>query len=112
MDTESDATADQTLTDIPEKTTANNETKMDMVQPAPAVDPWIHLATPAALPSPPMIATMATARYVPPIRFSQQYVSDWQWAAMAAALKAYNFPPLPPGMVCPEHHWRHYPQPL
>uniref|UniRef100_A0A915KQ82 Uncharacterized protein n=1 Tax=Romanomermis culicivorax TaxID=13658 RepID=A0A915KQ82_ROMCU len=64
MDTELNATptADQILIDIPEETTTGNETAMDMVQPAPALNPLIYLATPAALPSPPMIATVATAR--------------------------------------------------
>uniref|UniRef100_A0A915JQU0 Uncharacterized protein n=1 Tax=Romanomermis culicivorax TaxID=13658 RepID=A0A915JQU0_ROMCU len=63
MDTEAEATAtsDQTLTDIPKETNVNSKTAMDEAQPAPAIDPSIHLAMPAALPSPSMIATVATA---------------------------------------------------
>uniref|UniRef100_A0A915L5B3 Uncharacterized protein n=1 Tax=Romanomermis culicivorax TaxID=13658 RepID=A0A915L5B3_ROMCU len=112
MDTKPYATAraDKTLTDIREETTAETKTAMNVVHSPPALDPSIYLAMPSVLPSPPMIATVATARFVPPIRFSQQYVSDSQWATMVVALKAYNFLPPPHGMVCPEHHWRDYPQ--
>uniref|UniRef100_A0A915HGH7 Uncharacterized protein n=1 Tax=Romanomermis culicivorax TaxID=13658 RepID=A0A915HGH7_ROMCU len=65
MDTQAEATAtsDQTLTDILEETTTNNEAAMDVCQPAPAVDPSIYLTTPMALISPLMIATVATARF-------------------------------------------------
>uniref|UniRef100_A0A915I1E4 Uncharacterized protein n=1 Tax=Romanomermis culicivorax TaxID=13658 RepID=A0A915I1E4_ROMCU len=65
MDTEPYATAmmDKTLTNIPEETTTDNETAMDLVHPARAVDPSIYLAMLAALPSPPMIATVATTRF-------------------------------------------------
>uniref|UniRef100_A0A915IEJ7 Uncharacterized protein n=1 Tax=Romanomermis culicivorax TaxID=13658 RepID=A0A915IEJ7_ROMCU len=62
MDTKAEATAisDQTLTYILQETSTNNET---VVQPIPAIDPSIYLATPVALPSSLMIATVATARF-------------------------------------------------
>uniref|UniRef100_A0A915IAC7 Uncharacterized protein n=1 Tax=Romanomermis culicivorax TaxID=13658 RepID=A0A915IAC7_ROMCU len=104
MDTKPHAPADQTLTDIPEETTTDNETRIDMVQTAPAVNPSIYLARPRALPSPPMIA-----RYAPPMFYP---LPDLQWTAMVATFKAYNFLPQPPGMVCAVHHWRDYPQSL
>uniref|UniRef100_A0A915HZD0 Antifreeze protein n=1 Tax=Romanomermis culicivorax TaxID=13658 RepID=A0A915HZD0_ROMCU len=63
--------SDKTLTKIPEETTADAKTLMDVVQPMPAVDPSIHLATPMVLPSPLMITTVATARYIPPVHFWQ-----------------------------------------
>uniref|UniRef100_A0A915K0Y6 Uncharacterized protein n=1 Tax=Romanomermis culicivorax TaxID=13658 RepID=A0A915K0Y6_ROMCU len=44
--------SDHTLTDIPTETTTDNITAMDVVPPAPAIDPSIYLATPVALPSP------------------------------------------------------------
>uniref|UniRef100_A0A915IQ21 Uncharacterized protein n=1 Tax=Romanomermis culicivorax TaxID=13658 RepID=A0A915IQ21_ROMCU len=64
VDTEAKAIAnsDRTLTDIPEETPTDNKTAIDVVQLRPAIDPLIYLAMPAALPSPPMIATMDTAR--------------------------------------------------
>uniref|UniRef100_A0A915JTE5 Uncharacterized protein n=1 Tax=Romanomermis culicivorax TaxID=13658 RepID=A0A915JTE5_ROMCU len=101
--------SDQILTDIPEETTVDTKADMDVVQPAPAIDPSIYSTTPMALPSPLMIATVATARYIPPVRFSKQFVSDSQWATLAAALKAYGCPPLLSGMLFPEHYWRYYP---
>uniref|UniRef100_A0A915KEG3 Uncharacterized protein n=1 Tax=Romanomermis culicivorax TaxID=13658 RepID=A0A915KEG3_ROMCU len=75
----------------------------------PAVDPSIHLAMPLALPSPPMIPTVATASYIPPVRFWQKYISDSQSFSLAAALDAYGFPAPPPHMLFPEHHWQDNP---
>uniref|UniRef100_A0A915J935 Uncharacterized protein n=1 Tax=Romanomermis culicivorax TaxID=13658 RepID=A0A915J935_ROMCU len=72
MDTETTTTTDQTLTDIPEESTVDQSTSIDVVriEPAtmmpamvPAVDPQIYLATPAVLPRPPIIATVAAARF-------------------------------------------------
>uniref|UniRef100_A0A915IC05 Uncharacterized protein n=1 Tax=Romanomermis culicivorax TaxID=13658 RepID=A0A915IC05_ROMCU len=86
---------EETLTDIPEETITDQSTAMDITpqepavvapQPAPAVDPRIHLATPVVLPGPPMITTVAAASYIAPVHFSQQIISDSQWQALAAAL--------------------------
>uniref|UniRef100_A0A915K8F1 Uncharacterized protein n=1 Tax=Romanomermis culicivorax TaxID=13658 RepID=A0A915K8F1_ROMCU len=93
------------LTDILEETTTDNMMAMDIASqepgmevalPAPTMDPPLYLVTPAVLPGPPMICTIATARYVPPVRFSQQIISDNQWNALATILKLYNFSPPPP----------------
>uniref|UniRef100_A0A915KDK2 Uncharacterized protein n=1 Tax=Romanomermis culicivorax TaxID=13658 RepID=A0A915KDK2_ROMCU len=71
MDTRMNTTtSDQMLTDIPEDTTTDNATAIDIAPPMPAmdivpspppVDPSIYLATPGMLPGPPMIATVAAA---------------------------------------------------
>uniref|UniRef100_A0A915LBD1 Uncharacterized protein n=1 Tax=Romanomermis culicivorax TaxID=13658 RepID=A0A915LBD1_ROMCU len=118
MDAENNTTtAEQTLTNIPKESTIDQSTSMDVVPaeltaiappPAPAVDPRIYLATMAILSEPPIMATVAAARYSAPVRFSQQIISDPQWQALAAALTAYHFPSPPPGMLFPEHHWMDY----
>uniref|UniRef100_A0A915K4G6 Uncharacterized protein n=1 Tax=Romanomermis culicivorax TaxID=13658 RepID=A0A915K4G6_ROMCU len=66
---------------------------MDEAQPAPAIDPSIHLAMPAASPSPSMIATVATARF--PMGDSGRHPQ--------------SFPPPLFSILFPEHHWRDYP---
>uniref|UniRef100_A0A915IFW9 Uncharacterized protein n=1 Tax=Romanomermis culicivorax TaxID=13658 RepID=A0A915IFW9_ROMCU len=121
MDSETTPTTDQMLTDIPQESTLDQSTSMDIVpaEPAtmmpatvPTVDLGIYLATPAVLTGPPIIATFAAARYSAPVRFSQHIISDSQWQAMAKALAVYHFPPPPPSMLFPEHHWRDYPDAL
>uniref|UniRef100_A0A915IAX4 Uncharacterized protein n=1 Tax=Romanomermis culicivorax TaxID=13658 RepID=A0A915IAX4_ROMCU len=96
-------TSDKTLTNIPEQTSADAQTLNDVVP--QAVDPSIYLATPPALPSLPMTATVATAMYIPPVHISHQYISDSQSTALAAALRAYGFPAPLPHMLFPENHW-------
>uniref|UniRef100_A0A915I6P8 Uncharacterized protein n=1 Tax=Romanomermis culicivorax TaxID=13658 RepID=A0A915I6P8_ROMCU len=96
-------TSDKTLTNIPERASADAQTSIDVVP--QAVDPSIYLATPAALPSLPMTATVAPARYIPPVHISHQYISDSQSAALAAALKAYGFAAPLPYMLFHKHHW-------
>uniref|UniRef100_A0A915IEJ8 Uncharacterized protein n=1 Tax=Romanomermis culicivorax TaxID=13658 RepID=A0A915IEJ8_ROMCU len=72
MDTETTTTTDQMLTVIPEESTVDQSMSMDIVpiEPAttlppivPTIDPQIYLATPAVLPRPPIIATVAAARF-------------------------------------------------
>uniref|UniRef100_A0A915IPV6 Uncharacterized protein n=1 Tax=Romanomermis culicivorax TaxID=13658 RepID=A0A915IPV6_ROMCU len=117
MDAKTNTTTDQTLTNIAEETTANQSTTMDVppqeppavvVPPATAMDSCISLGTPAVLPGGPMMATVAATRYIAPVRFSQQIISDAQWQALAAALTTYHFLWPPPGMLFPEHHWMDY----
>uniref|UniRef100_A0A915HUL3 Uncharacterized protein n=1 Tax=Romanomermis culicivorax TaxID=13658 RepID=A0A915HUL3_ROMCU len=67
-------TPEQMLTDIPEESTVDQSTSMDvaLIEPAatilttaPAVDPRIYLATPPVLPGPRIIATVAAASTTP-----------------------------------------------
>uniref|UniRef100_A0A915IPW3 Uncharacterized protein n=1 Tax=Romanomermis culicivorax TaxID=13658 RepID=A0A915IPW3_ROMCU len=76
MDTQMTTTTNQMLTDIPQESTVDQSRSMDVVpiEPAttmpatvPPVDPPIYLATLAVLPRPPIIATIAAARYSAPI---------------------------------------------
>uniref|UniRef100_A0A915IIM8 Uncharacterized protein n=1 Tax=Romanomermis culicivorax TaxID=13658 RepID=A0A915IIM8_ROMCU len=71
MDAQRNTTTDQMLSDIPKESTVDQSTSMDVVcaEPptmlpsmAPTVDPRIYLATPAILPGPQIIATVAAAR--------------------------------------------------
>uniref|UniRef100_A0A915IJR9 Uncharacterized protein n=1 Tax=Romanomermis culicivorax TaxID=13658 RepID=A0A915IJR9_ROMCU len=110
METEVNTTTlDQMLTDIPEETTANNITPMDVASPTPAMDPSLYLGMPAVLPGSTMIPTVAAARYIPPVRFSQHIISDTQYNSLAAARKGYSFLPPPPGTLFLKHHWGNYP---
>uniref|UniRef100_A0A915IR45 Uncharacterized protein n=1 Tax=Romanomermis culicivorax TaxID=13658 RepID=A0A915IR45_ROMCU len=113
-DTKADtmATSDHTLTDIAEETPADKVTAIDIAPLMPTIDPSIYVATLVVLSSPLMIATVAATWYIPPVIFLQQIISDTQCATLAAILKAFNFLTPLPGMVCPEHHWHDYPQPL
>uniref|UniRef100_A0A915ICI1 Uncharacterized protein n=1 Tax=Romanomermis culicivorax TaxID=13658 RepID=A0A915ICI1_ROMCU len=97
--------SDKTLTNVPKKATADIETIIDVA--SPAVDPTRYLVTPAAMPGQPMIAT-AAAKYIPPIYFLQQYISESQSTTLASMLKAYGFWASSPIMLSPEHHWRDY----
>uniref|UniRef100_A0A915IWD9 Uncharacterized protein n=1 Tax=Romanomermis culicivorax TaxID=13658 RepID=A0A915IWD9_ROMCU len=60
--------SEKMLTDIPKENTTDAGTMMDAVLPGP---PSIYLAMSTALLSPPMIPTVAIARYIPPVRFLQ-----------------------------------------
>uniref|UniRef100_A0A915I7P7 Uncharacterized protein n=1 Tax=Romanomermis culicivorax TaxID=13658 RepID=A0A915I7P7_ROMCU len=120
-DTKRTSTTDQMSTDIPKESTISQSMLMGVapVEPTatlpltvPAVDPRIYLATLAILLGPPIIASIAAARYSALVRFWQQIISDHQWDALAPALTAYHFPPPPPGMLFPEHHWMDYPDTL
>uniref|UniRef100_A0A915JFT2 Uncharacterized protein n=1 Tax=Romanomermis culicivorax TaxID=13658 RepID=A0A915JFT2_ROMCU len=100
-------TAEQTLTNIPEESTVDQSTSMDVVpaepaitapQPAPAVDPHIYLATPAILPRPLIIATVAAAKS--------------SMASIGRSPHRVSLPPPPPSMLFPEHHWMDYPDVL
>uniref|UniRef100_A0A915JH50 Uncharacterized protein n=1 Tax=Romanomermis culicivorax TaxID=13658 RepID=A0A915JH50_ROMCU len=116
MDAETNTTTDQMLTDIPGESTINQSTSMDVMpaEPAmilpltvPALDPPIYLVTPAILPGPPIIATVAAA----PVPFLQHIISDHQWQALAAALTAYHFPLLLPNALKEEIQRILLPQP-
>uniref|UniRef100_A0A915JT53 Uncharacterized protein n=1 Tax=Romanomermis culicivorax TaxID=13658 RepID=A0A915JT53_ROMCU len=70
MDAEMTTATDQLSTDIPEESTLDQSTSMDVIpiEPTtmllptvPTVEPRIYWATPAILPVPPIIATVAAA---------------------------------------------------
>uniref|UniRef100_A0A915JLX1 Uncharacterized protein n=1 Tax=Romanomermis culicivorax TaxID=13658 RepID=A0A915JLX1_ROMCU len=70
LDAKTNTTTNQMLTDIPQESTVDQSMSMNVVPAeatkmlppmAPAVDPRIYLATPAILPGPPIIATVAAA---------------------------------------------------
>uniref|UniRef100_A0A915I021 Uncharacterized protein n=1 Tax=Romanomermis culicivorax TaxID=13658 RepID=A0A915I021_ROMCU len=99
--------SNKTLKNIPEASIADAKTSMDVI--LLAVDPCIYLVMPTALPSPSMIAAVATARYISTVHLLQQYIPDSQSSSLAATLKAYVFPAPLPHILFPEHHWRDYP---
>uniref|UniRef100_A0A915I4Q5 Uncharacterized protein n=1 Tax=Romanomermis culicivorax TaxID=13658 RepID=A0A915I4Q5_ROMCU len=81
IDTETTTTTNQTLTDIPEESTFDQSTSIDVIpiEPAttlppmvPAVDPRIYLATLAILPRPLIITTVATPAPIPQIAQTAQ----------------------------------------
>uniref|UniRef100_A0A915JDZ4 Uncharacterized protein n=1 Tax=Romanomermis culicivorax TaxID=13658 RepID=A0A915JDZ4_ROMCU len=63
--------SNKTLMYIPEETTVDMESAMDVVP--HTVDPAVYLIRPTMFRGPPLIATIATARYVPPIHILQQF---------------------------------------
>uniref|UniRef100_A0A915HVS3 Uncharacterized protein n=1 Tax=Romanomermis culicivorax TaxID=13658 RepID=A0A915HVS3_ROMCU len=79
---------------------------MDVV--LPAVHPTMYFVTPTMLPRSPLIMTVAAARYIPSVCFLQQYISESQSIALAAALEAYRFLVPLPTMLFLENHWCNY----
>uniref|UniRef100_A0A915IBZ0 Uncharacterized protein n=1 Tax=Romanomermis culicivorax TaxID=13658 RepID=A0A915IBZ0_ROMCU len=101
MDAEINTTTDQMLTDIPEESTLDQSTSIDvmpaepttgMPPTAPTMDPPVYLATPATLPSPPIIATVAPARPAAPV---PQVAQPAPVIAQAAIQLPTALPPLP-----------------
>uniref|UniRef100_A0A915L644 Uncharacterized protein n=1 Tax=Romanomermis culicivorax TaxID=13658 RepID=A0A915L644_ROMCU len=109
METEADTTtSNHILTHIPEKTTSDNVTAVDVALHAPALNPSIYLTMPMVLPSPPMIATVAAATYIPLLNFhnkSFQILSETPWLLLSRCTVSRHCCP-----VCcsPEHHWPDY----